>query len=132
MMRFLTDMAEGDWEQRLDEVYAMMEEMSRQTDPQAMVRNYGQRISRLMPSSRRISLSRRGLSYPYFRVTRYSEWIDEINPWKQKDRLPLLQGGLFAELLYSNQPAIIDELQLNPDDPAAPYLAGQGSLMALP
>lgn len=125
-------MAEGDWEQRLDEVYAMMEEMSRQTDPQAMVRNYGQRISRLMPSSRRISLSRRGLSYPYFRVTRYSEWTDEINPWKQKDRLPLLQGGLFAELLYSNQPAIIDELQLNPDDPAAPYLAGQGSLMALP
>jgi len=120
------------WQARLDDIYEMMHEMSLQTDPQEMVRAYGRRVTHLFPSERRISLSRRELKRPEFRVTRYSEWTDEINPWKQKERLPLLRGGLFADLIYANKPVIIDEIDLAPGDPAAPYLKGQRSLTAIP
>src|SRR5690606_15363426 len=48
------------------------------------------------------------------------------------DRLPLIDGGLLAELIYDDEPRIINDLQVDPADPAAPYLEGMRSLMALP
>jgi phosphoserine phosphatase RsbU/P len=125
-------MVQESWEQRLDDVYELMRDMSRQTDPQEMVKAYGQRVRKMIPVDRRVSLSRRDLAWPQYRVTRYSEWKDDVNPWKQPERLPLLSGGLFAELLYSNRPLIIDDLRVEPGDPAADYLNGQRSLMAIP
>lgn len=125
-------LVDADWRTRLDEIYELIGDVSLPTVPQEMVRAYGRRMARLFPVDRRISLSRRELSEPRFRVTRYSQWQEEINPWKQKGRLPLLEGGLFAELIYSDRPHIIDDLQVAVDDPAAPYLEGQRSLMAIP
>jgi len=121
-----------DWQVRLHDIYELMRDMSRRTDPQEMVRAYGERVRNLYPVDRRISLSRRELEQPQFRVTRFSEWNGDINPWKQKDELPLLTGGLFADLIYAGQPVIIDSLSVSPDDPAAPYLEGQKSLAAIP
>ena len=106
----------ADWQERLDEICGLMREMSVQTDPQEMVRAYGRRMERIFPVDRRICLSRRDLSAPRFRVTRYSEWKEDINPWKQRHRLPLLEGGLFAELIYSDQPRIIDDIGLSPEE----------------
>lgn len=120
------------WEQRLRQVVETMREMSAQTDPQEMVRAYGRRMRTLFPVDRHISLSRRGLKEPRYRVTRFSEWKEDINPWKEKHRLPLHEGGLFADLIYGDEPVIIDDLQVDPDDPAARYLEGQRSLMAVP
>ncbi|GIW87639.1 MAG: hypothetical protein KatS3mg108_1963 [Isosphaeraceae bacterium] len=112
----------------------MMREMSRQTDPQAMVQAYINRIRSLLPTERSLSVSRRDLTHPQFRITRFSGWADPINPWTEKDRLPLLSGGLLAELLYGDEPVVIDDIEprLAPDDPARPYLEGMRSLMALP
>ncbi len=121
-----------DGQPRLDEVYELMREVSLQTEPQEMVRAYARRMDKLFPVDRRISISRRGLSEPTYRVTRNSQWKEEINPWKQRDELPLHSGGLFADLLYSDQPHLIDDLQVGEDDPAAAYLVGQRSLMAIP
>ena len=124
----------GDWRQRLAMITEMMREMSLQDDPQAMVRSYGERVRRLMPSDGWVSLSRRGLEPPRYRITRASIWTEPIDPWKQKDRLPLLEGGLLGELLYGDEPRIIDDVEplLKPDDPALEYLQGQRSLMAIP
>lgn len=122
----------GPWPERLSAVMEMMREMSRQSDPQEMVAAYGRRVAQFMPVDRRISLSRRNLAAPHFRVTRYSEWGEAINPWKEADRLPVLSGGLLGELLYGSEPRIIDDLHVEGDDPAAEYLAGQRSLMAIP
>jgi phosphoserine phosphatase RsbU/P len=122
----------GPWEQRLAAIVATMREMSRQTDPQAMVRAYGSRIRQLMPADRTVALSRRDLEPPRYRITRSSLWKDDINPWKEKDRLPLFEGGLLGELIYGDEPRIIDDLVVDPGDPCAEYLAGQRSLMALP
>ena len=124
----------GDWRQRLAFIVEMMRDMSRHQDPQAMVRSYAQRMRQITPADRWISLSRRGLEFPWYRITRSSTWSEEINPWREKDRLPLLQGGLLADLIYAEEPRLIDDLTdlWKPDDPAAAYLAGQRSLMAMP
>jgi sigma-B regulation protein RsbU (phosphoserine phosphatase) len=122
----------GDWQQRLAYIVEMAQDLSRQTDPQAMVRSYGERVRRLLPSDGRLSLSRRGLAAPMYRITRSSTWPESINPWKEKERLPLLEGGLLAQLIYSDEPRIFDDLIVADDDPAAEYLAGHRSLMAIP
>ncbi len=122
----------GDWNTRLDRIVEMMRELSLQNDPEAMVRAYGKRLRELLPSDRTMSLSRRDLSWPKYRVTRFSRWTEAINPWTQKEQLPILQGGILAELIYRNEAKIFNDLDIDPDDPAAPYLEGMRSLMALP
>ena len=111
----------GDWRQRLATIAEMMREMSLQEDPQAMVRTYGARMRTIMPSDRSMSLSRRDLEAPAYRITRSSTWTETINPWKQKDRLPLLRGGCSGELIYGDEPRIIDDITplIEPDDPGA-------------
>ena len=123
---------QASWQHKLTHIVETMREMSRQTDPQAMVRAYMAKMNQILTAERRISLSRRGLKSPMYRITRYNGWRDDINPWTQKDRLPLLNGGLLSELIYGNEPRIIDDLVTSSDDPAAEYLTGQKSLVALP
>jgi sigma-B regulation protein RsbU (phosphoserine phosphatase) len=122
----------GAWQDRMALIVETMRELSLQTDPQAMVGAYGKKIAQILPVDGRVSLSRRGLEPPKYRITRSSAWKQEINPWKQKDRLPLLEGGILGELLYGDEPRIIDNLEIAPDDPAAEFLAGHRSLMAIP
>jgi phosphoserine phosphatase RsbU/P len=122
----------GDWRKRLTVTVDVMRELSLHTDPQEMQRVYARRMSELFPISRYLTISRRGLEKPAVRVTRFSLWTEEINPWKEPERLPVVRGGLLAELIYGDEPRIIDDLKLAPDDPAAEYLAGQRSLLAIP
>src|SRR5947208_1780466 len=96
----------SDWRERMDLIVATMREMSRQTDPQEMNRKYRERVRSLIPIDGSLSLSCRGLEYPYYRITRSTRWKEEINPWKEKDRLPLFRGGLLADLLYAEQPRL--------------------------
>jgi len=122
----------GDWQQRLTHIVELMRDMSLQTDPQEMVRSYGEKVRLLLSNDRRLSLSRRGLTAPKYRITRSTTWTEAIDPWKEKDRLPLLEGGLLSKLIYGDEPQIIDNLDVLGDDPAADYLAGHRSLMAIP
>jgi sigma-B regulation protein RsbU (phosphoserine phosphatase) len=94
----------GDTQQRLALVVDTMRELSRQTDPQAIVRLYNRRMQELIPTDRRISLSRRELTPPRVRVTRFNLWTEEINPWKERDRLPVLPGGLLGDLIWAGEP----------------------------
>ena len=125
---------QGDWERRLADIVATMREMSTLSDPQEMVRSYKQRLSRIFPAGRFVAISRRGLDYPYYKITRSDLWKVELNPWEQDAKLPVFQGGLLGELLYGEEPRIIDDLDevLGPDDPAAMYFEGQRSLAAVP
>jgi sigma-B regulation protein RsbU (phosphoserine phosphatase) len=127
-----TGPAKPDWQRRLAQVVQTMREMSLHTDPQAMVEAYRKRVADLLHFDHSISVSRRDLDPPKFRITRSTMWAHDVNPWKEKDRLPLLEGGLLAELLYDDEPRILDDFTVSPDDPAAEYLAGQRSLAALP
>src|ERR1700742_503854 len=97
-------------QERLSIVTAIMRELSRLTDPDDAAEAYGNGIRRLnmAPSDRYLGLSRRGLAAPWFRITRCSEWKEHPNPWLERHKLPLLSGGLLADILYSNEPAVIN------------------------
>ena len=60
----------GPWRERLAFVVEMMREMSRQTDPQEMVKAYGRFMDRILEVDRFVSLSRRDLAAPWYRITR--------------------------------------------------------------
>jgi sigma-B regulation protein RsbU (phosphoserine phosphatase) len=126
--------AHGTWEQRLAFVVDMMRDVSRQTDPQQMVADYGKRMRQIVSSDANMSLSRRDLDHPLFRITRSSRWEQGPNPWKQKDRLPVFEGGLISGLIWGDEPVVIDDIStdLAEDDPAIEYLRGYRSLVAVP
>jgi sigma-B regulation protein RsbU (phosphoserine phosphatase) len=132
MIQSFLDHTGSTWQERLDIIVDMMREMSSQTDPQEMVRTYGAKARTILPSDGRISMSRRGLTAPRYRITRSTTWNQPVDPWKDNDRLPILEGGLLARLIYGDLPQIINNLEPDPDDPAAEYLAGQRSLLAIP
>src|SRR5215212_8264878 len=116
----------GTWQERLDQIVAMMREMSTYIDPQEMVQAYGARIRQLMPTNTTISLSRRGLQKPHYRITRSTKWADRyINPWREADKLPVYSTGLLGELLYQGVPIVIDDFYPNPNDPAYELLKDQ-------
>ena len=117
---------------RLDVSVELMRELSRSSDPHEMYQLFSRRMDELFPVSRRLTISRRGLQYPEYRVTRCTLWKDSSDPRKESNRLPIYSGGLLAELLYSDEPQVIDHLELDADDPAGDYLAGQQSLLAIP
>ncbi|AMV27085.1 Phosphoserine phosphatase RsbU [Gemmata sp. SH-PL17] len=120
------------WRARLAVSVEVMRELSRSTDPQEMYAVFTRRISQLFPLSRHLTIARRGLHDPEYRVVRYSMWKESVNPWKESHRLPVHHGGILAQLLYGDQPRVIDNLNIDPDDPAAEYLVGQRSLLAIP
>lgn len=107
-------------------------EMSSQVDPQQMVQSYLGRVRYMIPSDRWMAISRRDLAAPQFRITRSDLWETPLNPWQNKSALPLLQGGLLAELIYDEQPRIINDLKISNDDPAREYFHGMRSLQAVP
>jgi sigma-B regulation protein RsbU (phosphoserine phosphatase) len=122
----------GDRDERLTEVVQVMREISLHTDPEEMVQAYGSWIRKMILAEGYLSMSRRGLEFPQYRITRSSLWSEPINPWTEKDRLPLLEGGILAELIYGNEPRILSDFDVVPDDPAFAYLDGHRSLMAIP
>ena len=79
-----------------------------------------------------LSLSRRGLEPPDYLIARSSRWDTQPSPWRDRDRLPRLHGGVLGELLYGNEPRLFDDLQVDRDDPAFEYLEGMRSLLAIP
>ncbi len=122
----------SDYQRRVDQAVELVREVSMQTDPQEMVRKYRDRVRAKRPAYPSISLSRRGLSHPRYRITRANHWSEEINPWKEPHRLPHFDGGLLSELIYGNQPRIIRDLKVDAQEPAAEYLDGHRSLIAIP
>ena len=129
----LMGLAGGTAAEQLAYVVETMRSMSSQTDPQQMVREYGDRVRQLLDIDRSVSLSRRGLERPGVTVTRSSLGDpDAPNPWAEPHRLPQYSSGLLSDLIWGDVPVIIDDLRLEPSDPAHTYLCGMRSLAAIP
>jgi phosphoserine phosphatase RsbU/P len=116
----------------LDIIVEMMREISRQSDPQEMIKIFRRRTTMLYGGEHSVSLSRRGLEPPQYRITRSSLWEHDINPWKEPHRLPVLEGGLLGELLYGDQPRVLRDICVPGTDPAFEYLKNVRSVVALP
>jgi sigma-B regulation protein RsbU (phosphoserine phosphatase) len=120
------------WQERLAHIVETMREMSTHTDPQQMVQSYGNRMRRLVPDNTFIAISRRDLPAQQYRITRTTKWNNTINPWKERDKLPVFEGGLLGKLLYDGKPQLLPHLEISRDDPAFDFLEGQQSLIAIP
>jgi HD-GYP domain-containing protein (c-di-GMP phosphodiesterase class II) len=116
----------------LSQVISLLRDISRQHDPGSMLNAYKAHRKEMIPVDRSLSLSRRDLEFPVYRITRSDLWAQEINPWTERHRLPTFRSGLFGKLLYEGEATIINRLQIAVDDPAAEYFAGMKSLAALP
>jgi len=133
----LYNTTDADWQQRLAYIVETMKETSRMTRPQEMVRNYAARMRAAMPSDWFLSLSRRGVEKPKYVIARSepgdpSQVEDAPDPWTEREKLTVMEGGLLGELVYSNEPAIFDEFTAEPDDPAYEILKGHDALAAIP
>lgn len=126
------DAGTRNWRARLAISTDFMRELSRYSDPQELYRAYSRRMGQLFPTDRQLTLSRKGVGRPDVRVTRFNLWKETANPFVHWERFPVLTGGLFAELLYADEPRLIDDLRVAHGDPAAEYLHGQRSLLAIP
>ncbi len=122
----------ADVQARLDIVKKTVHEVSTQTDPQELVKMYRRRVDQLFGEGLSISLSRRGLDAPLYRITRSTTWPQPIDPWRSPDRLPVLAGGILGDLLYAAEPVVLNDVRIDPADPAADLLAGVRSLVTLP
>lgn len=119
------------WQTRLDDVTSLMRRISTLTDPQELVNIYGDRMRELLGHDGAISLSRRGVDSPWYRITR-ADALGKIDPWRQPGQLPLFDRGILGDLLYADRSVIIPDFQIKDGDPGAPYLAGVRSLAAIP
>ena len=123
-----TGFFKGDWQRRLEHVVEMMRDMSRQTDPEEMVQSYGKRYRQFMPSSRFVALSRRDLAAAELPDHAFESLDPSTQPLAQAaTSFPCMRAVCSAELLYGEEPRIIDDLVVHPDDPAAEYCEGQRS-----
>jgi sigma-B regulation protein RsbU (phosphoserine phosphatase) len=122
------------WREELAIVDRTMKAISGIIDPQELVDVYFDGIGQLIDVGDYVSLSRRGVVPPSYLVTRSSRFTEDFNPWTQRDRLPLLKGGVLGEIAYAGAPVIIDDLpsRLTPDDPGHFYLDGFQRVVALP
>lgn len=124
--------APANWQGRLAAIVDLMRDMSRQSDPQEMVRTYASRVRQLQPNDGIISVSRRNLEAPWYKVSRASAWEHQPDPWREGHKLPHYNTGLLGELLYRDTPEIISDLQVPDDDPCKDLFMGARSLLAIP
>lgn len=122
------------WQEELAIIDRVMLAISDVTDPEEMVGKYWSGIGELVPMHDFLALSRRGVEPPEYLITRSSKFVEDINPWKNRERLPRMSGGLLGEIAYADKPVIIENLpeRLKADDPAKFYLEGFQTLAAFP
>ncbi|MBX3378925.1 MAG: PP2C family protein-serine/threonine phosphatase [Phycisphaeraceae bacterium] len=122
------------WREELEIIDKTMKSVSGITDPNQMVEVYWDGVGELWPMEHYASLSRRGVEPPKYVVTRSSRFVEHFNPWTQREKLPVLSGGILGEVAYADKPLVISDLdkRLKRDDPGWFYLEGFRTLIALP
>jgi sigma-B regulation protein RsbU (phosphoserine phosphatase) len=117
---------------RLQRIDDLVRELSFQDDPERLVRVFGKQSDILFPRDGLVSVSRRDLPEPHYRITRSWRWREAINPWTEVHRLPQFDRGLLGDLLYAGKPGVINRLEVAADDPAYEHLEGMRALAYAP
>src|SRR5258708_37719490 len=102
---------------RLERQDAFVKELSFQDDPDRLVRVFNRRHDLLLRYDGLVTVGRRDLEAPFYRIMRSWRWHDHINPWADPGQLPVFDRGLLGQLLYTGKPVVRDVLVVNEDDP---------------
>ena len=128
----LYDQLSGSWEERLEHILETMRDISRQTEPEALVAIYSDRLGGVFHDNRVLSLSRRGVEPPAVILTRDSNWEHQPNVWTERDQLPVFHDGFLSDVAYAGQVRLERDLVLDDNDPAAELLRGYRTLICIP
>lgn len=111
-----------------------MKAVSGITDPNELVQVYWDGVGELWPIEDYLALSRRGVEPPKYVITRSARFTEHPNPWTEREKLPVLSGGILGEIAFADKPLVIRELnkRLKKDDPGWFYLEGYETIVALP
>jgi sigma-B regulation protein RsbU (phosphoserine phosphatase) len=128
----MTPATEGVDTSRLWLIDDLVKEMSAQNDADRLVDVFARKGDFLVHRDTWLTLTRRDLHAPFYRVTRSRIWPDSLNTLTSFNSHPILDRGLLGELLYVGRPALLNRLELAPDDPGREHLAGMQSLACTP
>jgi len=123
---------QANWEDRLRFVVETMREASLADDPNTLVATYQQKIREVSNFETFVAISRRGLEYPKVRITRMTAWGPDQDPWANPDSLPVIEGGILTELIYTNKACVLDNLRVPESDPAHPFIGQYRSAIVTP
>ncbi len=126
------DGGNGHAHSRLRRIDDLVMAMSAQDDAERLVSVFARQGAFLVRRDGFLSVSRRDLDPPYYRLTRSWRWRESANPYTEAHLLPLFDRGLLGELLYVGKPALLNNLEVEPDDPARDHLEGMRSLACVP
>jgi sigma-B regulation protein RsbU (phosphoserine phosphatase) len=115
--------------QRLDD---LVRELSIQEDPDRLVRVYTRHNDLTIGYDGMLTVGRRDLEAPHYRILRSWRRRGVINPWTEFHLLPVLNTGLLGELLYGGKPLLLDRPRVADDDPGREHLEGMGALACAP
>jgi sigma-B regulation protein RsbU (phosphoserine phosphatase) len=117
---------------RVEQMDALVRELSCQDDPDRLIRVFGRQSDLLYPRDGLVTLSRRDLEPPQYRITRSWRWRGAINPWTDLHRLPVYDRGLLGDLLHAGKPVLLNRLEVPTDDPAREHLEGMHAMACAP
>ncbi|MCI0460233.1 MAG: serine/threonine-protein phosphatase [Gemmataceae bacterium] len=117
---------------RLQLIDQLVKELSFQDDPDRLIRVFGEQSALLFRHDGLVTVSRRDLEPPRYRITRSWRWQHRVNPWTEAHLLPVFDRGLPGELLHAGRPVLLDHLTLADDDPTREHFAGMQALIAAP
>ncbi|MFT3784976.1 MAG: PP2C family protein-serine/threonine phosphatase [Tepidisphaeraceae bacterium] len=114
-------------------VDSLARDVSRAREPAELAVLLEAVIARCFPNALRwATFSRHGLIHPQFRVTRRSDWTNPPDPWREEHRLPILHGGVLADVVYGTGVRVVRSIAPDADDPAADFLGDAAALIAIP
>jgi len=117
---------------RLREYLPLVRQMSLQRSPEDLLRLYRTRARFIVPHDHSLTVTRQATTGCQVRVMASTLLNLELDPWREPEQMPLIESGLLCQLMRAGQAVKVDELQVEPEDPAAPYVAGMRSLAAAP
>src|SRR5687768_8136354 len=121
-----------DWRRRLQLVTDAARDLSRR-DTAADILNACQTRRRdWLPVDGILTVSRRGLEPPGFRITVGDPWLTLMRSSSAAAEGPIREGGILGELVHAGHATTIQELAIDPRDPAFDHLRDMGSLAAVP
>lgn len=117
---------------RIERIDELAKELSFQDDPDRLVRVFGKLSSLIFRHTGIVTVTRRDLEAPWYRISRSWRWNNTINPWTEAHLLPMHDRGLFGELLYGGKPEMRPVGDVSAGDPAAEHVEGMSSLICAP
>ncbi|MEM9083705.1 MAG: PP2C family protein-serine/threonine phosphatase [Planctomycetota bacterium] len=129
----LVELAQHDSE--LEELLRILQRASQAKEPQDIQDTFAGVMQRLGGSEGYMSLSVRDLPAGKFRVTRVlnqNEHIYRPDPWRERDQLPIFEGGIIGRAIETPTPKVIHELDPSSENAIHPRLSEMKSMMAFP